>query len=58
MRDPIYIDYVTNFMANMCNKYETTVLWSDLEFKKTLIKIEKDLYTKSIIKRAAEPTED
>ena len=45
-------------MINLHNKYETTVLWGDPEFKRSLIEIERDLYSKSIIKRAAEPTED
>lgn len=29
LRDPLYVDYLHNFMLNMCNKYEKTVLWSD-----------------------------
>ena len=33
LRDPIYIDFVHNYLQNMCNRHETTVLWSDLEFK-------------------------
>jgi|LauGreDrversion4_2_1035121.scaffolds.fasta_scaffold19326_8 hypothetical protein len=44
IRDPIYIDFLHNFVKNMCNKYETTVLWGDLEFKKSLIDIEKEIY--------------
>jgi hypothetical protein len=58
LRDTIYIDFVNNFLKNMCNKYETAVLWGDVAFKKELLEIERELYSKSIIKRAAEPTED
>lgn len=58
LRDPIYIDFIHNFMLNLHNKYESTVLWGDPSFKRALLEIERDLYSKSIIKRAAEPTED
>ena len=58
LRDPIYIDFVNNFIQNMSNKFETTVLWGDLEFKRILIENERTIYTNSVIKRAAEPTED
>lgn len=58
LRDSVYIDFVHNFMMHMCNKYEASVLWVDVEFKKSLINIEKELYNQSVVKRAAEPTED
>lgn len=58
LRDPVYVDFVHNFMVNLCNKYESTVLWGDAQFKRELIEIERDLYSKAIVKRAAEPTED
>lgn len=58
LRDPVYIDFIHNFLKNMCNKYETTILWSDTEFKQALIEIERKIYQEATIKRAAEPTED
>jgi hypothetical protein len=33
LRDPIYIDFVQNFMNNMCNKFEVALIWGDLDFK-------------------------
>jgi len=58
LRDPIYIDYLHNFLKNMCNKYESTVLWGDQEFRKSIIDIEKQIYAKQEAKRASEPSDD
>lgn len=41
LRDPIYIDYLCNFIQNMTNKFETTLLWGDKDFKNSLVDIER-----------------
>jgi hypothetical protein len=43
---------------NMCNKYEATVLWSDIEFKRALVEIEREIFRNASIKRASEPSDD
>ncbi len=58
IRDPIYIDFLYNFMQNLNNKYEYTVLWGDQDFKKQLIDIERAIYNSAPVKRASEPTDE